>query len=81
VRIRPKPDGTIDVDDEAYRVTVLNDGRCEVHRERDHEKIGAFALGAKDEPIDISNEVGHDLALVMAVAKAWAGPKGFVPIQ
>lgn len=81
-RVRPRPDGTIDVDGEAYRVSERGGDRCEVRRDGDHALIGSFVAPRGDErhPV-VTPEPGHAESLVRAVALAWSGPKGLMPIQ
>jgi hypothetical protein len=79
-RIRPRPDGTIDVDGEAYRVTERGEERYDVHRERDHVLVGSFVLRAGDEEPEVVAEAAQT-TLVRDVAVAWAGPKGIMPLQ
>jgi hypothetical protein len=81
-RVRPRPDGTIEVNGEAYRVTERGGDRCEIHRDRDHVLVGSFVLPRGDEEHpEVTVEAGHAEALVRAVALAWSGPKGLMPLQ
>jgi hypothetical protein len=74
-----RPDGSIEIDGESYRLREQDD-RFEVVRQEGGAALGAFRIKdvAHGFEVDASDE---NRAIVQAVAKLFAAPRGVLPLQ
>jgi hypothetical protein len=79
LRALRKPDGSIEIDGVSYRLREQGD-RFEVVRQDGGDALGAFRLEDVAHGFEIDAPAEHR-AIVDAVAKLFAAPRGVLPLQ
>lgn len=80
MHIKHKPDGTLEIAGNAYRIDDRDRSRCEVIRVKDGQKMGAFTLEGRGVG-HVEAAEGASKEIVSAIADAWIEPRSPFPIQ
>ena len=80
MRAKLLPDGTVEVQGEAYRLVEVARSRFRLERVRDGSALGEVDVASRDaaegRPVDPAHA-----AVVQAVAELLDGPRGLLPLQ
>ena len=77
---RMKPDGTVEVGDEAYRLVELASERFRLERVRDGASIGELTVPVHGRP-ETHPADSAAAPVVQAVAELLGTPRGLLPLQ
>ena len=77
---RMKPDGTVEVGDEAYRMVEVSHAHFRLERVRDGETLGELTVPVEGQPETKPKDEASG-PILQAVAKLLAGPRGLLPLQ
>jgi hypothetical protein len=75
--VKHKPDGTLAIGDDSYRVRERGADHYDVTRERDGVCLGEFVW---HDPVEVLAEAAYR-DVVRAIALAWSEPRSPIPIQ